>query len=139
MHELVESGRPGVAGALRRRELYKRALELLPSELGVPMPAWLRGHPERLARAEGELARAVGLGPAELLIDLPHKDAMLGLDLPVVRRDGTVERLTQKGWPGRMEVPPFAAALAESACRLRVFTKRPVDVPGDKLVEVLQA
>lgn len=137
MHDLLGHDRTGLADGLRQRRLYKRALELLPSELGIAMPAWLRKDAARLARAENALAKAVGLGPAELLIDLPHKDAMLGLNLPVVRRDGTVELLTQQGWPGRMDLPPFAESLAESACRLRVFTRRPVAVRTEALVELL--
>jgi len=138
MHELLHHDRTLLAHGLRERQLYKRALELIPSELDVAMPAWLHRDPVRLTRAENDLARLVGLGPAELLIDLPHKDAMLGLNLPVVRRDGTVEQLTQEGWPGRMDLPPFAESLAESACRLRVFTRRPVEVPVTQLVEALQ-
>ncbi len=138
MHQLLGADRTGLADGLRERKLYKRALELIPSELGVPMPAWLRGDPARLAKAENALGRSVGLGPAELLIDLPHKDAMLGLDLPVVRRDGSVDRLTQKGWPGRMDLPPFSTTLAESACRLRVFARRPVEIRPQQLGEVLQ-
>ncbi len=139
MHELLGADRTGLASALRERRLYKRALEVLPSELGlpVPLPAWLRGDAARLAKAEDALGRGVGLGPAELLIDFPHKDAMLGMDLPVARSDGSVDRLTQEGWPGRMDLPPFAARLAESACRLRVFTRRPVTVSVERLGEVL--
>jgi hypothetical protein len=64
---------------------------------------------------------------------------MLGLDLPIVRSDGTVERLTQQGWPGRMDLPPIAESLAESACRFRVFARRPVHVPAEALIEVLKA
>ena len=138
MHELLANDRTPLAEGLRMRRLYKRALELLPSELSTKVPEWLRGDPARLAKAENALAREVGLGPAELLIDLPHKDAMLGLDLPVVRRDGSVDLLTQKGWPGRMDLPPFAASLAESACRLRVFTRRPADVTAEQLATVLR-
>jgi hypothetical protein len=139
MHELLGGDRSGLAEGLRVRRLYKRSLELLPSELGVPMPSWLRGDPLRLSRAEDALGKSLGLGPAELLIDLPHKDAMLGLDLPVVRKDGNVERLTQTGWPGRMDLPPFAESLAESACRLRVFTRRPVDISAEALRDVLKS
>ena len=139
MHDLQQHDRTGLAQALRERVLYKRALELLPAELPVPLPPWVHGDPRRLAQAEDALARAVGLGPAELLIDLPYKEAMLGLDLPIVRRDGTVERLTQEGWPGRMDLPPIADTLAESACRFRVFTRRPVDVPAEAVAEVLTA
>jgi hypothetical protein len=139
MHELLAHDRTGLAEGLRLRRLYKRSLELLPGELGVAMPAWLRGDAARLSRAENALAKEVGLGPAELLIDLPYKTAMLGLDLPVVRRDGSVERLTQQGWPGRMDLPPFAESLAESACRLRVFTRRPAPVTAQQLAGVLGA
>ncbi len=139
MHELHGGDRTGLADGLRARRLYKRAIELLPAELGMVMPAWLHGDPARLAKAENELGKSLGLGPAELLIDLPHKDAMLGLDLPVVRRDGSVERLTQTGWPGRMDLPPFAESLAESACRLRVFTRRPVELTPDLLRDALSA
>jgi len=105
----------------------------------IPPPVWLQGDPARLARAEDALARQVGLGPAELLIDMPVKEQMLGLDLPVVRRDGGVERLTQQGWPGRMDLPPLAASLAQSACRLRVYTRRPVEVPMEALAETLRS
>jgi HD superfamily phosphohydrolase len=139
MHELLGGDRTGLADGLRTRRLYKRALEVLPAELGIPMPAWLRGDPVRLSQAEDALGKSLGLGPAELLIDLPHKDAMLGLDLPVVRRDGTVDHLTQSGWPGRMDLPPFAESLAESACRLRVFTRRPVQLSVDQLRAVFDA
>ncbi|MBI1722597.1 MAG: HD domain-containing protein [Gemmatimonadetes bacterium] len=137
VHDLAANDRTGIAAALRERRLYKRALELLPGELPAPAPVWLRGDAARLARAEDALAHRAGLGPCELLIDLPHKEAMLGLDLPIVRRDRSVERLTQKGWPGRMDLPPFAASLADSACRLRVFVRRPVEVTREALLEVL--
>ncbi len=130
MHDLLEADRTGIAQVLRERRLYKRALELRPAELGREPPAWVAGAAARLARAENDLARRVGLGPAELLIDVPVKEAMLALDLPVVRRDGRVEQLAP---------PPFAAPLAEAACRVRVFTRRPVEVSQEQLVEVLAA
>jgi hypothetical protein len=138
MEVLLTHDRSGLAQALRERRLLKRALEVVPAELPVAPPAWLRGDPARLAKAEDALAKACGLGPAEVLIDFPRKDAMLGLDLPVVRHNGEVVRLTQDGWPGRMDLPPFAAKLAESACRLRVFTRRPADVTIEVLAGVLK-
>jgi hypothetical protein len=36
-----------------------------------------------------------------------------------------------------MDLPPLAASLAESACRLRVFTRRPVEVPLEALAALL--
>ncbi|MBI4541408.1 MAG: HD domain-containing protein [Gemmatimonadetes bacterium] len=137
MHELATADRTGIAAALRERRLYKRALELLPAELPAAVPGWVGQDAARTARAEDALSRRVGLGPGDLLLDVPRKDAMLGLDLPIVQRDGSVARLTQAGWPGRMDLPPLAENLAESACRLRVFVRRPADVNLDGLMEAL--
>jgi uncharacterized protein len=139
MRDLEQEDRTGLARALRERTLYKRSLELLPGDLPAPVPAWVRSDPERLTKAEDALARAVGLGPAELLIDVPFKEAMLGLDLPIARSDGTVQRLTQQGWPGRMDLPPIADTLAESACRIRVFTRRRATVTLADVSESLTA
>ena len=138
MHDLLEHDRTGLAAALRNRRLYKRALEILPSELPVALPEWVRDA-SRLAKSEDRLAHMVGLGPAELLLDFPWKDTMLGLDLPIVRTDGTVDRLTPEGWRGRLDLPPIAGTLAESACRFRVFVRRPAEVSLDALVGVLTA
>ena len=137
MRDLEQQDRTGLALALHERALFKRALELLPTELPTPLAPWVRDDRARLARAEDALARRVGLGPAELLIDVPFKEAMLGLDLPILRRDGSVERLTQRGWPGRMDLPPIADTLAESARRVRVFTRRPAAVTPDHLADAL--
>ena len=47
---------------------------------------------------------------------------MLGLDLPMLRRDGQVEQLTAKGWEGAINLPRLSDELYKSARRLRVFT-----------------
>ncbi len=139
MHELLAHDGSGLAAALRERRLYKRALELLPGELGVAEPAWVREGGPRLVEAEDALARRAGLEPGELLIDFPHKTAMLGLDLPIARRDGSVVRLTDSGWPGRINLPAIAEDLAETARRLRVFVRRPVTLAPAALRAVLEA
>jgi hypothetical protein len=90
-----------------------------------------------MARAEDALAARLGLGPGEVLVDFPHKAAMLGVDLAIVRRDGVVDRLGRGGWPGRMDLPRLADDLAESARRLRVFTARPMAVRAADLFDVL--
>ncbi len=137
MHDLAAHDRTGLAAALRQRRLYKRALELLPGELSGDVPAWVWQGGERLAAAERALAKRAGLGPAELLIDFPYKTAMLGLDLAVARRDGSVARVTERGWPGRMDLPKTAEDLVESARRLRVFVSRPVEVAAADVVAAL--
>lgn len=138
MHELEREDRTGIAASLTARRLYKRALELLPSELDAPIPSWVWEGGERLEAAEDGLARRAGLGPAELLIDFPHKTAMLGLDLPIARRDGSVTRLTDGGWPGRMDLPRMAGDLVETARRLRVFVGRPIAVAAADVLAALR-
>jgi uncharacterized protein len=138
IHDLASRDRTGIAKALRERRLYKRALELLPGELGGAVPAWVWEGGEQLRRAEDALARGCGLAPGELLIDFPHKTAMMGLDLPIARRDGSVELLTDRGWPGRMDLPKMAEDLVDTARRLRVFVARPVTMAAADLRAVLQ-
>jgi len=138
MHDLAARDRTGLAAALRERRLYKRALELVPTELDAEVPAWAWQGGERLEAAEDALARRAGLAPAELLIDFPYKTAMLGLDVAVARRDGTVARLTERGWPGRMDLPKMAEDLVESARRLRVFVRRPVTIAAADVIAALR-
>ncbi len=142
MHDLAASDGTGLAEALMRRRLYKRALELTPGELdaaGAHVPPWVREGGERLEAAEDALAKRAGLGRAELLVDFPHKTAMLGLDVAVARPDGTVARLTDRGWPGRMDLPRMAEDLVESARRLRVFVRRPVTLAARDVLAALRA
>ena len=139
MHDLAARDTTGLAGALRTRRLYKRALELVPSELDGEVPSWVGQGGERLAAAEDGLARRAGLAAGELLIDFPYKTAMLGLDVAVARRDGTVARVTERGWPGRMDLPKMADELVESARRLRVFVRRPATIAAADVVAALRA
>jgi hypothetical protein len=74
------------------------------------------------------MARELGVAPGEVLIDFPEKTQMLGLDMPVVRRDGTVERLTAAGLAGAINLPVLADQLYRSARWLRVFMARPVQL-----------
>ena len=137
IHDIAAKDRTGIAKALRERRLYKRALELLPGEAG-DVPSWVWEGGEKLRRAEDALGGRLGLKPGELLVDFPHKTAMLGLDLPISRADGSVERLTDAGWPGRMDLPRMAEDLVESARRLRVYVARPVTVSPAELQKALR-
>jgi len=137
IHELAARDRTGIARALRERRLYKRAIELLPGEAG-DVPSWVWEGGEKLRRAEDALAKRCGLEPGELLIDFPHKTAMLGLDLPIARGGGAVELLTDRGWPGVMDLPRMAEDLVESARRLRMFVAKPVAVETAALLGALE-
>ena len=50
-----------------------------------------------------------------MLIDFPEKTEMLGLDIPVLRRDGAIERLTGEGWIGSVNLPTLSEELYNSA------------------------
>lgn len=127
MQLLLEKDRNPLARALRERRLYKRALDLPASEVRAAQPEWVAEDPELLERVEDQLAREAGLEPGELLLDFPSRHSMLGVDLPLKLRDGSVERLTDEGRAGHLGLPRIAAELYQSARRLRVFVARPTD------------
>ena len=126
MHRL-ESERPTpLLSALKERRLYKRAAEWPAAELDAEGLEWIATDRARVANAESTLARHFGLAEGELLLDYPQKTQMLGLDIPVLRRNGVFERLTGEGWIGTMNLPSLSEELYESARWLRVFTARRV-------------
>ena len=74
-----------------------------------------------------------------MLIDYPQKEQMLGLDIPVLTRDGRVERLTSEGMAGAINLPVLADQLYRSARWLRVFTVRRVSIKKDDVLRLLGA
>jgi HD superfamily phosphohydrolase len=119
----------GLAEALDRRRLYKRALDLPASEVPT-LGAWLWSDPDALEAAEDAIAATLGLAPAEVLVDFPARSSMLSVDLPLLTRDGRVERLTDEGRAGQLGLPRIAAELYQSARRLRIFTAAPRRLEG---------
>jgi hypothetical protein len=89
-------------------------------------------------RAEDALAREVGLAPGELLLDYPAKTQMLGLDIPVLSRNGTTRRLTGAGLAGAINLPALSEQLYRSARWLRVFTARPVALDPVRLLRLVK-
>src|SRR3989449_5468927 len=112
---------PGLARRLRERRLAKRALDLPATELPADAPAWPSDDPDLQERVEDRLAREVGLRPGELFLDFPAKPDMLALDLPLVRRDGSVTQLAGTEAMAHLGLPRVAAELYRSAPRLRGF------------------
>ena len=138
MHRL-ESARPAaLLSALKERRLYKRAAEWPAAELDDQKLEWIATDRARVARAESTLAREFGLKDGELLLDYPEKTQMLGLDIPVLRRSGEVERLTGEGWIGTINLPSLSEELYESARWLRVFTARRTSLDPARLREALE-
>jgi hypothetical protein len=107
---------------VRDRRLYKRALELSASAVPAELPSWIWNDVERLEEAERALARELDLPAGGVLIDYPERESMLSVDLPLLTRDGTVERLTDAGRAGELGLPRVADELYRSARRLRIFT-----------------
>jgi HD superfamily phosphohydrolase len=128
LHRLEHAAPSSLLDALKSRRLYKRALEWPASQLDDGFGEWVATDRERTRVAEDALAKEVGLEPGELLLDFPIKTQMLGLDIPVQRRNGEVQRLTGEGWPGTINLPSLSEALYRSARWLRVFVSRRTEV-----------
>ena len=89
-------------------------------------------------RQASGLAKELGLTPGELLLDYPTKTEMLGLDIPVLRRSGRVERLTGEGWIGTINLPSLSEELYKSARWLRVFTAKRAKLDPRRIRESLE-
>ena len=138
MHAL-ESGWPTeLLVALKERRLYKRAAEWPAAELDDDAVEWIATDRKRTAEAENLLAEEFGLTRGELLLDYPVKTQMLGLDIPVLRRSGEVERLTGEGWIGTINLPSLSEELYKSARWLRVFTARRTKLEPRRILDVLE-
>ncbi|HJQ11380.1 MAG TPA: HD domain-containing protein [Gemmatimonadaceae bacterium] len=138
MHRLENARPTALFTALKERRLYKRAAEWPAADLDGESLEWIATDRARVARAESSLAREFGLEDGELLLDYPQKTQMLGLDIPVLRRGGEVERLTGEGWIGTINLPSLSEELYESARWLRVFTARRTSLDPSRLRKALE-
>jgi HD superfamily phosphohydrolase len=123
---------------LRLRRLHKRVIEVPAASLGDGVGEWLASDYALTRRVEDALATELGLARGDLLLDFPAKTQMLGLELPMERRDGRIERLTAAGWDGGINLPRLADELYRSARRLRVFTAGRAPVPEAPLMRLLR-
>ena len=136
LHELAQRAPSPLLSALRERRLYKRVFECPAAELPAGRGEWIADDRALVVAVEDQLARELGLSPGELLLDYPEKTQMLGLDIPVLRRNGSVRRLTAEGWEGAINLPTLSEELYRSARWLRVFACRPVIVNRDVIVHL---
>jgi HD superfamily phosphohydrolase len=123
--------------AMRSRQLYKRTAQWPASELDDGFAEWIGNDRQRTVQAENRLAESLGLAPGEVLLDYPEKTQMLGLDIPVVRRNGVVERLTDRGIVGAINLPLLSHELYRSARWLRVFTIRSIVADRQTILDVI--
>jgi uncharacterized protein len=137
IHDLMHEDATGLARRLRERRLAKRALDVPATELPADAPSWPADDPDLQERVEDRLAAEVGLRPGELFLDFPAKPDMLALDLPLVKRDGTVRQLAGLEAAAHLGLPRVAAELYRSARRLRVFVLRPVTLSAKSIVELV--
>jgi hypothetical protein len=121
MELLISRDANPLAGAIRSRRLYKRALDLPASDVPAEVQPWIAEDPDLLERVEDAAAVQVGLAPGELLLDFPARSSMLSVDIPLRTRGGSVERLTDAGRAGHLGLPRVADELYRSARRLRAF------------------
>ncbi len=124
--------------AIRVRKLHKRAYECPAATLGEDVGEWIASDYALTRRVEDALARDLELPTGAVLLDFPTKTQMLGVDIPMRRRDGRVEQLTAAGWEGAINLPRLSEELYQSARRLRVFTTDRVPVPADHVLAVLR-
>ena len=118
MERLHTLGDVPLAQRLRRRRLYKRAVDLPATDLPASAGAWIADDPDLTATVEDRLALELKLRPGELLVDFPAKAHMLNVDLLFVTRRGTFE-------PAQVGLQPVAEALHRAARRLRIFVAEP--------------
>jgi uncharacterized protein len=128
LHQLEERAPSPLLRGLRERRLFKRAFECPSADLTDGAGEWIANDKDLVAAAEDQLAREVGLAPGELLLDYPVKTQMLDLNMPVLRRNGIVKRLTGDGLDGSINLPRLSEELYRSARWLRVFVARPVEI-----------
>jgi HD superfamily phosphohydrolase len=131
LNRLEEHAPSSLLSGLRERRLHKRAFECPSAELPGDAAEWIAADRRLATAAEDGLARELGLAPGDVLLDYPAKTQMLDLDLPVLRRNGDVMRLTQEGLQGAINLPMLATELYRSARWLRVFVARPVRLDAD--------
>lgn len=124
--------------ALRIRRLHKRAYECPAATLGDEVGEWIASDYALTRRVEDQLAAELELPRGAVLLDYPAKTQMLGVDIPMQRRDGRVQHLTASGFEGALNLPRLSDELYRSARRLRVFTANRAPVPSDAVLTALR-
>jgi uncharacterized protein len=139
LHELESAAPNPLLAALKQRRLFKRAAEWPTTAVDSEVTEWIVADRARIRAAEDDLSKDLKLPAGSVLIDFPEKTQMLGLDIPVLRRNGSVERLTGEGWSGAINLPTLSEELYNSARWFRIFTAERVTMSPDRALKVLRA
>ena len=137
LHALEGGSSGALLSAIRERRLFKRAMEAPAAELTGLDLEWIAEDRERTRSAEDALAAEHGLRSGQLLLDYPRKERMIGLDLPLLARDGSVRHMTDSGIAGAINLPILADQLYQSARWLRVFTAERREIPRATVLAAL--
>ena len=129
MQRLREAPHNEIATRLRQRKLYKRLVDIAGEEVPEGAGDWVAECPDLVERVENRLAAGLKLKPGELLLDFPAKAKMIDVDMPLLKKDGSVESLGTPDAIARLGIHRIADELHARARRLRVFavTSRPLD------------
>jgi HD superfamily phosphohydrolase len=129
LSELKRRAPSALLAALTARRLHKRASQCPAAELPPGAGEWIAADHALVVAVENRLADERKLAHGAILLDYPAKTQMLGLDLPVVRRNGDVVRLTSAGLEGAIHLPALSQQLYSSARWLRVFVADRAELP----------
>ncbi|HET7276408.1 MAG TPA: HD domain-containing protein [Longimicrobiaceae bacterium] len=136
--DITRSVRDRWLPALRERKLPKRAVEIS-GELfrESPIESWFYDDDAMVRRFEDRLADELELDSGSVFLDYPIKPHMMGLDLLLDRGEG-VQRLTEAGWAGLIDLPRVADELYHSARVLRIFTTVRRDIDANSIIPLLR-
>ena len=123
---------------LRRRKLYKRAVDIPAAEVPGGAGEWIAAEPALVERVENRLAGELGLPAGALLLDFPAKPEMLAVELPVVTRGGRTARLSEDAAPGLRGLQKVAEELHTNARRLRLYAAEPVTLDIGAVLAVVE-
>ncbi len=137
-NELLPRHGRAILEGLRMRRLYKRAYECPAASLGDGVGEWIASDYQLTRQVEDAIAAELHLPAGALLLDFPAKTQMLGLELPMLRRNGNVEQLTTAGWEGAINLPRLSDELYRSARQLRVLTVNRSAVPTERILPLLK-
>lgn len=98
----------------------------------LPLGAAPQLSPADVAEIEARLERHTGLGPGEVLLDIPRKPEMLSTDI-LIRRGDEVVRASALGPDDGFALNHAQPALYAASGRISVFTASPVSLPAEQL------
>ncbi len=127
-----------IAQRLRRRQLYKRVVDIAGEEVPDGAGNWVADDPDLVEQVEDQLARELELLPGEILLDFPAKAKMLEVDMPLLKKDGSVHPLGAEPAAGQLGIQRVADELHARARRLRVFAATPRKVDARKILSVVE-